>query len=155
MVSTDSCLAGSIKLQVLTTMMSASEGCGVSSWPELVSWPIITSVSTRFFGHPRLTKPIFKRLLSSDVTVVDSALLEILLVIFLGGPELGGGHDLGHDGPRETALRGIAGGARLALLRRRVIENDQAVLRAHVRPLAVQRRRVVIVPEDFKQVVVA
>src|SRR5580704_7941042 len=59
-VSTDSCFAGSIKLHVLTTITSASEGCGVSSCPEAVSWPIITSVSTRFFGHPRLTNPIFK-----------------------------------------------------------------------------------------------
>src|SRR5579863_6040201 len=155
MVSTDSCLAGSIKLHVLTTMTSASEGCGVSSWPELASWPIMTSVSTRFFGHPRLTNPIFKRPLSSNVTVVESALLEILLVIFLGAPELGGGHDLGHDGPRKTALRGVAGGARFRFLFRRVIENDRTVLRAHVRPLPVQRRRVVIVPEDFEQVVVA
>src|SRR5580700_8032348 len=58
-VSTDSCLAGSMKLHVFTTITSASDGCGVSSWPAEVSWPIITSVSTRFFGHPRLTKPIF------------------------------------------------------------------------------------------------
>src|SRR5713101_5104305 len=97
----------------------------------------------------------FFRPLSSNVTVVQPALLEILLVIFLSAPELDGGHDLGHDGPRETALRGVAGGARLALLRRRVIENDRAVLRAYVRSLTVQRCRAVVVPEDFEQVVVA
>src|SRR5579864_1489478 len=99
-------------------MTSASEGCGVSSWPKLARWPIMTSVSTRFFGHPRLTKPIFKGLLSSNVTVVESALLEILLVIFLGAPELDGGHDLGNDGPREAALRGVAGSARFRFLLR-------------------------------------
>ena len=60
MVSTDSCLAGSMKLQVLTTMTSASSGRGVSSWPLRASWPIMTSVSTRFFGQPRLTNPTFK-----------------------------------------------------------------------------------------------
>src|SRR5690242_20509097 len=61
MVSTDSCLAGSMKLQVLTTSTSAWSGCEVSSCPHAASWPIITSLSTRFLGQPRLTKPIFKR----------------------------------------------------------------------------------------------
>jgi hypothetical protein len=59
----------------------------------------MTSVSTRFFGHPRLTKPIFKALLSSNVTVIDPALFEILLVIFFGAPEISGGHDLRDNGP--------------------------------------------------------
>src|SRR6202142_3775614 len=102
-VSIDSCLAGSIKLQVFTTMTSASEGCGVSSWPPLVSWPIITSVSTRFFGHPKLTKPIFKETLSYlNVTVRQAALLEVLLMVFFGAPEGLGRHDLGDDGARES-----------------------------------------------------
>src|SRR5580692_2437375 len=60
MVSTDSCLAGSMKLQVLTTNTSAWSGCGVSSCPRDTSWPIMTSLSTRFLGQPKLTKPIFK-----------------------------------------------------------------------------------------------
>src|SRR5690242_8657000 len=64
MVSTDSFLAGSIKLQVLTTSTSAWSGCGVSSWPLATSWPIITSLSTRFLGQPRLMKPTFKVVLS-------------------------------------------------------------------------------------------
>ena len=50
-----------MKLQVLTTSTSAWSGCGVSSWPRATSWPIMTSLSTRFLGQPRLTKPIFKR----------------------------------------------------------------------------------------------
>src|SRR5436190_4109842 len=59
-VSTDSFLAGSMKLQVFTTRTSAWSGCGVSSWPLAASWPIMTSLSTRFLGQPKLTKPTFK-----------------------------------------------------------------------------------------------
>jgi len=43
--------------------VSARTACGESSWvscaPELARMPIITSLSTRFFGQPRLTKPTF------------------------------------------------------------------------------------------------
>src|ERR1039457_5278642 len=60
MVSTDSFLAGSMKLQVLTTRTSASAGSGVNSWPLASSWPIMTSLSTRVLGQPRLTKPNFR-----------------------------------------------------------------------------------------------
>src|SRR3984957_16090468 len=55
--STDSFCAGSMKLQVLTTRTSASPARGVSSYPARARTPIITSLSTRFFGHPRLTNP--------------------------------------------------------------------------------------------------
>ena len=55
-----SCLAGSMNEQVLTTMTSASPGREVNSWPRAANCPIMTSVSTRFFGQPRLTKPTFK-----------------------------------------------------------------------------------------------
>src|ERR1700730_6052080 len=118
MVSMDSCLAGSMKLQVFTTMTSASDGCGVSSWPPLVSWPIITSVSTRFFGHPKLTKPIFKETLSLNVAVRQAALLEVLLMVFFGSPEGLGRHDLGDDRPGESRLRGVARRFRFDLLLR-------------------------------------
>src|SRR5258708_1846399 len=57
MVSTDSCLAVSIKEQVFTTITSASSACVVISAPPLWRMPIMTSLSTRFLGHPRLTKP--------------------------------------------------------------------------------------------------
>src|SRR5271155_3311559 len=59
MDSTDSFCAGSMKLQVLTTSTSASPARGVSSYPARARMPIITSLSTRFFGHPRLTNPTF------------------------------------------------------------------------------------------------
>ena len=55
--STDSFCADSMKLHVLTTRISASSARGVSSYPSRVRIPIITSLSTRFFGHPRLTNP--------------------------------------------------------------------------------------------------
>src|ERR1039457_367243 len=57
MVSTDSCLAVSMKLQVLTMRISASSGWAVSRAPARSSMPIITSESTRFFGQPREMKP--------------------------------------------------------------------------------------------------
>src|SRR2546430_16452185 len=57
MVLTDSCWALSIKEQVLTTRMSASSACGVNWAPACASIPIMTSLSTRFLGHPRLIKP--------------------------------------------------------------------------------------------------
>src|ERR1700761_4444325 len=107
MVSTDSCFAGSMKLHVFTTITSASDGCGVSSCPEAVSWPIITSVSTRFFGHPRLTKPIFNSTTFLEVAVRQAALFQILLMIFFGDPERGGGDDLRHNRPREIFLRRV------------------------------------------------
>src|SRR5580704_3526647 len=45
--------------QVLTTMTSASSARRVSSAPARASRPIMTSLSTRFLGQPRLTKPTF------------------------------------------------------------------------------------------------
>src|SRR5579872_681395 len=59
MASTDSRLAESMKEQVLTTMTSASSARTVSSAPPWESRPIMTSLSTRFFGQPKLTKPTF------------------------------------------------------------------------------------------------
>ena len=58
-VFTDSCCALSMNEQVLTTMISASSARGVSSAPARAISPIMTSLSTRFFGHPKLTKPTF------------------------------------------------------------------------------------------------
>ena len=75
-------------------------------------------------------------------------------MILLGPPELGRGRDFGDDGPPETALRGIAGGARRRFLLRRVNENHRAVLRANVGTLAIPGGRIVIVPEHFEQVAV-
>src|SRR5512132_3960977 len=44
---------------VLTTITSASEASLVISCPACSASPSITSPSTRFFGHPRDTNPIF------------------------------------------------------------------------------------------------
>src|SRR5579864_4753675 len=66
MVSTDSCLALPMKEQVFTTMTSASSARGVSSAPARCSRPIMTSLSTRFLGQPRLTKPILVGLRGLD-----------------------------------------------------------------------------------------
>src|ERR1700745_1315911 len=59
MVSTDSCLAESMNEQVFTTTMSASSARVVISAPAWFRSPIMTSLSTRFLGQPRLTNPIF------------------------------------------------------------------------------------------------
>src|ERR1019366_6075806 len=55
-VSTDSCLAVSMKEQVLTTRMSASSGRAVRRAPARSSRPIITSESTRVLGEPHEIK---------------------------------------------------------------------------------------------------
>src|SRR5580698_2304211 len=57
MVSTDSCLAVSMKEQVLTTRVSASSGRAVRRAPARSRRPIMTSESTRFLGQPRETNP--------------------------------------------------------------------------------------------------
>src|ERR1700731_1081779 len=57
MVLTDSCLAESMKEQVLTTRISASSGLLVRRAPARSSRPIMTSESTRFLGQPNEIKP--------------------------------------------------------------------------------------------------
>src|ERR1700733_3711168 len=57
MGSTDSCLAESMKEQVLTTRISASSGELVKRAPARSSRPIMTSESTRFLGQPNEIKP--------------------------------------------------------------------------------------------------
>src|SRR4051794_29294013 len=46
--------------QVLTTTTSASSALAVSFAPACASMPIMTSLSTKFFGQPRLTNPTFR-----------------------------------------------------------------------------------------------
>src|SRR5438270_11134450 len=62
MVLTDSCFAESMNEQVFTTITSASSAREVICAPPDCSMPIITSLSTRFLGQPKLTKPTFKGL---------------------------------------------------------------------------------------------
>src|SRR5580704_10931043 len=72
MVLTDSCLAESMKLQVLMTMISASSARGVSSAPLWWRRPIMTSESTRFLGQPRETKPTLGRVCAGAAGVASS-----------------------------------------------------------------------------------
>jgi hypothetical protein len=57
MVSIDSCFASSMKAQVLITTVSASSRSWTIWWPRRPSSPSIISLSTRFFGQPRLIMP--------------------------------------------------------------------------------------------------
>jgi hypothetical protein len=72
MVLTDSCLAVSMKEQVLTTRISASSGCAVRRAPARSSRPIMTSESTRFLGQPNEIKP-------TDGAVGGDGLVTVLL----------------------------------------------------------------------------
>jgi hypothetical protein len=74
----DSCCALPMNEQVFTTMMSASSASGVSSAPAWVSMPIMTSLSTRFLGQPRLTKP----------TLAGAASPEIADMVFFKGTRI-------------------------------------------------------------------
>src|SRR5262245_3672930 len=56
MASIDSSLAGAMKLHVFTTSTSAVSGSSTSSWPRRVSTPSMTSLSTWFFGQPRVRR---------------------------------------------------------------------------------------------------
>src|SRR3984957_5589184 len=78
MVLTDSCCALSMNEQVLTPITSASSPRRVSSAPERASIPIMTSLSTRFLGQPRLTKPTFcGRVAAGESGLSSRAALEL------------------------------------------------------------------------------
>src|SRR5205085_5640715 len=80
-------------------------------------------------------------------------LLEVVLMVVLGRVESVERRDLGHDG-RVPYMRAVHLGddllGRLALLGA-VVEDGRAILRANVRALTVQGRRVVYGEEDFEQ----
>ena len=67
MVSMDSSLAGPMNAQVFTMMTSASPWSATTLYPARVSWPSMTSESTRFLEQPRLARlmlgNVFLRLL--------------------------------------------------------------------------------------------
>src|SRR5579864_1408515 len=71
--------------QVLTTIMSASSARGINSAPACVSMPIMTSLSTRFLGQPRLTKPTFGRETGKDPAFSGAS--SMATVGFCGGME--------------------------------------------------------------------
>src|SRR3989338_1577937 len=85
------------------------------------------------------------------------ALVEILLMIFFGPVELRCLGNLCYDGPLVPAhlLKPLFRRPGRTLLLRRVIKNGRAVLRADVRPLPVERRRVVDGPKQFKQLIIS
>src|SRR5690606_4733855 len=86
-----------------------------------------------------------------------AALAQVLLVVLLRLPEGGGGDDLGDDGRAEAAgaLVPLLGGPGGRLLLGRMEEDGRTILRAHVRPLAVRRGRIVAAPEHPQQLLVA
>src|SRR6266511_1414449 len=93
---------------------------------------------------------------ASDPAVSETVLLQVALVVLLRPKERRGRKDLRDDRALvfpaflEVGLRlGCCG-----LLRRRMEEDRGAVLLAHVRPLEVQRRRVVVLPEDVPTLLV-
>src|ERR1700679_2364991 len=85
MVLTDSCLAESMKEQVLTTRISASSGCAVRRAPARSSRPIMTSESTRFLGQPNEIKPTEGAVGGDGLVTV---LLYRLIELFGGRPPL-------------------------------------------------------------------
>src|SRR5579863_94982 len=89
----------------------------------------------------------------SDVAAGHAALLEVALVIFLGGVELAGRSDFRGDRAREllTGFERLFGLLCDCLLLRRMGKNRRAVLLAEVRPLAVHLSRIVHVPERIHQ----
>src|SRR5208283_491314 len=110
--------------------------CAASSWREIAitliyPWARISECNRT--GGP------FSTCLRSDVTAGQAPLLQILLVIVLGGIELDCSHNLGDDRLRVTVrlierfLRGLG----LRRLFEGVKEDRGAVLRAPVRALTV------------------
>ena len=86
-----------------------------------------------------------------------AALFQIALVIFFRAPELWSGLDLRHDQSIKSAafadllLRLFGRG----FLFRRMIKNHRAILRAHIGTLSIQRRRIVVRPENVEDLIVS
>ncbi len=70
-VSIDSCLASSMKPQVLMMTTSAFFGSSVKANPSATNMPNMTSESTWFFEQPRLTKPMVVFLLLGRDGVIN------------------------------------------------------------------------------------
>src|SRR3989442_4865512 len=89
--------------------------------------------------------------------VRDRVLLVEVLVVLLGGIELGGRHDLGDDQPldrlglHQRFLRSLG----KPLLRLVVVEDGRAVLESIVTELPVRRGWINVVPEDLQELGVA
>src|SRR3954451_13133917 len=96
-------------------------------------------------GGRRLVGILMSGSLRSKMAARPSALGQVLLVVFLRPVERSGPGDLGDDRPAELAagIESLPGGRGGGLLLLVVEEDGRSVLRADVRPLAVQGRRVV------------
>jgi Sulfotransferase family len=85
-----------------------------------------------------------------------TALFKVALMIFFRAPEGQLRLDLRHDWPIETsvllqlAFRGFGGRSLL----RRMIKDHGSILLSNIGPLPIQRRRIVVRPENIKQLVV-
>ena len=92
----------------------------------------------------------------SDRAVRLTALFKVALMIFFGPPKLWRWLELRHDGPIETSalfqlvFRGFGG----RLLPRRMVKDHGTILLSNIGPLPIQRRRIVVRPENIKQLVV-
>ncbi len=113
----------------------------------------------RLCGDPRLYQRLLIPLgnMASDVAAHHAALLQILLVVLLGLPEVRSRRHLGHDrrakGSRCVQLRDLCPCRRGLFLRMR--EDHAAVLRAPVRALPVQLRGIVQREKRIQQSLVA
>src|SRR6266568_9691593 len=79
MASIDSCFARSMNAHVLTTITSASSAAAVISCPACCAKPSMTSPSTRFFGQPKETKPIF--IGDCRLQIADSRIVNLRVTI--------------------------------------------------------------------------
>ena len=85
-----------------------------------------------------------------------TALFKVALMIFFGPPKLWRRLDLRHDWPIETSalfqlvFRGF--GSRFLL--RRMVKDHGTILPSNIGTLPIQRRRIVVRPENIKQLVV-
>ena len=91
-----------------------------------------------------------------DVAGGQTLFLQILLVVVLGFVERHGGNDLGGDGLGKAMrlFESFFGGAGGGFLLRCGEENGGTVLGAEVRALAVDLGGIVILPEDFEQLLI-
>jgi hypothetical protein len=85
-----------------------------------------------------------------------TAFFKVALMIFFRAPEFRRRLDLRHDWPIETSVLlqlAFRGFGDVSLLRR-MIKDHGTILPSNVGPLSIQRRRIVIRPENIKQLVV-
>src|SRR5438874_13763197 len=82
-----------------------------------------------------------------------TAFFQVTLMIFLRPEEFWRRFDLGHNLALESSAlcHRILGFFRRGLLLRRMIKNNGAILCANIGPLAIQRRRIMICPENVEQ----